>query len=101
VPAARTPPDQPNGLDLRPYTAAVGVNETRSLVILSEAKDLKIRNLRSFAVYAAQDDEWDGVAPAGGDAGATQPQLLKQYIQSVGTSFSARYRRPTSNVPVE
>jgi hypothetical protein len=26
------------------------------------AKDLKIRNLRSFAVYAAQDDEWDGVA---------------------------------------
>jgi hypothetical protein len=25
-------------------------------VILSEAKDLKLRNLRSFAVFAAQDD---------------------------------------------
>ena len=26
-------------------------------VILSEAKDLKLRFLRSFAVFAAQDDE--------------------------------------------
>jgi hypothetical protein len=32
------------------------MREARPPVILSEAKDLKIRNLRSFAVFAAQDD---------------------------------------------
>jgi hypothetical protein len=62
VPPASPPADPANGLDLRPYTTAVRVNETRSLVILSGAKDLKIRNLRSFAVYAAQDDGGTGVA---------------------------------------
>jgi hypothetical protein len=29
-------------------------------VILSEAKDLELRSLRSFAVFAAQDDEVGG-----------------------------------------
>ena len=39
--------------------AAAALNEVPSSVILSEAKDLKIhdfRILRSFAVFAAQDD---------------------------------------------
>jgi hypothetical protein len=45
-----------NGLQLRQTPACLCDARCTSAVILSEAKDLKIRNLRSFAVFAAQDD---------------------------------------------
>jgi hypothetical protein len=44
-----------NGLPFRQTPACLSEARCRSAVILSEAKDLKIRNLRSFAVFAAQD----------------------------------------------
>jgi hypothetical protein len=53
------PPRMPlncNGLQLRQTPACLSDAPCTSAVILSEAKDLKIRNLRSFAVFAAQDD---------------------------------------------
>ncbi len=46
------------------YSRGTRLADEVSTVILSRrsaAKDLKLRSLRSFAVYAAQDDEWVGL----------------------------------------